>query len=216
MCKFYRVLLVVGALIAVLTISVFAGSSDRYFFVDYGAPPDIPEGYVIGNWPTPEGDTDNLDPRFDPGFLNVMVGWRANPLIIGIKAEPGKKYVVALGFCERWFKAPGRRVLDVYIGDEFLDMIDPVHEAGHNVPLVRQYIAEDTNGDGWIKISVEASPFGDVQHCILNTVWVFEDDGSGEVDEAAVISGSLNDEAYVYLNVASEDELVLGTEDMFG
>ena len=163
-----------------------APSSPSCFVVDNGR-------VNLDNNVSPTGDWDSV---FDKNLLGLDGG----PIIIGIRAEPGKKYVVAPAFFEAHWKDPGKRIIRISIEGKQVGDLDLV-TAGKGSPCAMQFVAEDTNSDGWIKLEITTAPESEDRNCTLNALWVFE--GSKSIDLGQMLVGKLNDKAYIRASAAT-------------
>ncbi len=123
----------------------------------------------------------------DPVFKDAAIGW-GRSIEYRFRAEPGRTFQAALGFCEGHHPDPGKRVEEIRIEGKAVKTIDPVRDAGRNVPLVVVVPARDADGDGWIQIAVAAAETATDKNTILNGLWVFEGDAPRPEE---VLSGKL-------------------------
>jgi GH15 family glucan-1,4-alpha-glucosidase len=161
-------------------------SSPTCFVVDNGR-------VNLDNNASPAGDWDSV---FDKDLLGLDRG----PIIIGVRAEAGKKYVIAPAFFEAHWKEPGKRIVRISIEGKHVGDVDLV-ALGKGSPCAVQYIAEDTDLDGWIKLEITSAPESQDKNCILNALWVFE--GGKPIDLGRMLAGKLNDKAYIRASAAS-------------
>ncbi|MHB0998306.1 MAG: alpha-L-rhamnosidase-related protein [Armatimonadota bacterium] len=139
----------------------------------------------------------------DPGFRHVAVGLDYNPMTYRIKADPKKKYKAILGFCEGFWSEPGKRIVTISIEGKERGSVDTIADAGgKNTPFAVMFDAHDLDRDGFINISVRAHADSQDGNSILNMLWFF-DDNLDEITPDKVITGELNEEAYVRVSAGS-------------
>lgn len=134
-----------------------------------------PAHHVVRNWANPALECSAT-------FKHIIVGNR-NPLVFEFAAEPGKRYVAAFGLIEAWHKEPGNRPLELCIENKPVRQIDPVREPGRNRPVVLSFPAQDENGDGKIRISVQSLPGAPDQSPVLSGLWLFPADSAPAAED---------------------------------
>ncbi|MGV3614176.1 MAG: hypothetical protein ACO1SV_02470 [Fimbriimonas sp.] len=145
----------------------------------------------------------------DPAFRNAAVrypsGSHEASLEIHLRVEPHGVRTVALGFCEGIQTEPGMRRSIARVEGADAREIDPVRDFGPNVPGVHLFEACDTNGDGWILVSLKFHPdthfvdgadrASDLRTIMLSALWSF----LGEAPpEAEIVSGRVSGQADLY------------------
>ncbi|MCX6907238.1 MAG: hypothetical protein NTY01_04255, partial [Verrucomicrobia bacterium] len=134
-------------------------------------------------------------------FRHVMVGHRS-PLAFEFAAEKGRKYVVALGLIEGWHPEPGKRPLEIQIEGKTVRSLDLVKEFGRNTPVVLEFPAQDTDGDGKLSIVIKSPPGAQDTSTILSCLWIVP---VGNVpDRAKILAGEVGNAA---LAVVDADHL---------
>lgn len=167
----------------------------------FAAPPERPE-----ETPSParlacEGPCEGLaewakpSVPCDPAFASITVGWNA-PIVYRFRADKGAAYRIGVGLCEGYHTGPRKRILRVVIDGEVRRTVDPVAEAGKDVPVILLFPASDRDGDGSIEIRIEAAPESSDKNTILNALWVFP--GDADPKERDLIAGAWNDRAIAF------------------
>ncbi|MBE7559268.1 hypothetical protein HS125_10095 [bacterium] len=119
-------------------------------------------------WASPPAGTSDV-------FRHILAGWN-QPLVFHFKPDPGGKYRVAFGIIEGWHRQPGVRPLDLVVEGKLVRTVDPIAEAGRNVPMIVWADAEDSDGDGKIVLEVRAHKKDYDTNTILSALWVFPAD----------------------------------------
>jgi hypothetical protein len=111
---------------------------------------------------------------------------------IGFEASvpSGETRRIALALCEGWWSEPGQRVQILRIEGAEPVTVDTVADLGKNKPGLFWFEGKDADGDGVIRIDVDAAPAAADKNTILNGLWVFP--ATMARDSSAVLSGSLN------------------------
>ncbi|MCX6900277.1 MAG: hypothetical protein NT105_16465 [Verrucomicrobia bacterium] len=125
-------------------------------------------------------------------FRHVLVGHRS-PLAFEFAAEKGRKYVVALGFIEGWHPEPGKRPLEIQIEGKTVRSLDLVKEFGRNTPVVLEFPAQDTDGDGKLSIAVKSPPGAQDASTILSCLWIFP--AGNALDRTKILAGEVGSAA---------------------
>jgi len=125
---------------------------------------------VTRNWARPNTDC-------APCFRHVFVGF-GQPLDFRFAAAGGRKFRVALGLIEGWHAEPGKRPVQVEVEGQGARALDLVKEYGRNVPVVLQFPALDTDGDGKVAVSVRPVGGAEDRNTILSALWVFPADAA--------------------------------------
>ena len=138
-------------------------------------------------------------PGYDPAFSTVA--WGTNrPITYEISVPPGESRRIALGFCESYRSVAGLRNLVVTAEGAEDQAVDPIDQAGRNVPFAVLMDAHDTDNDGLITVEVLASAGDPNVH--VAALWVFP--ASYAIDVDALIRGSLNAESLAYVDAGNE------------
>jgi len=150
-------------------------------------------GQAMPNWGHPKVACDR-------GFNNIVAGMQ-EPATFLLKAEPDKRYVVAVGLCESHWKGPGNRICDILIEKKKVATVDPCAKPyGTDVPFVLTFPAADANKDGWIEVtSVGARGSPDV-NSIVNVLWLFDEEVGKALAASDILSGSANERAACYVD----------------
>lgn len=116
-----------------------------------------------------------------PAVSSELLGI-SRPIVYRAEVDPGKEFVVAACFLERYWADPGRRVMDVSVEGAPVQTVDPVKDAGKNRPVYAILNGRDANNDGWLDIKVSVHPGTPDVNPIINILWVFDKiawDGEG-------------------------------------
>ena len=143
-------------------------------------------------WAHPEGVVDRA-------FRSVAYGTN-RPVRYRIRVAPSAAKSVVLGFADPYRKQGDRvtRVMSLDVEGSPLISFDVVNSVGQNVPAVVRFDAHDQDGDGWLDIAVRADPSTVDGNVFVSAIWMF---ASGRpIDEAALIRGTLSDDAEVYID----------------
>ncbi len=151
-------------------------------------------------WANPEG-------KVDPAFRNVAYGTN-RPIAYRIRVEPRGQRKVVLGFADSYRKqgSPVRRVMTLAVEGDASQDIDVVDRVGQNVPMVVAFEAQDTDGDGWLEIRIEAQRETVDGNLFLNVIWVFP--AQVTLDETALIRGDLSNQAEMYVDCGRDLQVV--------
>ncbi|HUT36029.1 MAG TPA: hypothetical protein VNE39_21255 [Planctomycetota bacterium] len=149
-------------------------------------------GKPLANWGKPKV-------ACDPGFRHIVAGFE-EPATFRLKAEPGKRYIVAFGLCESHWKDAGNRICDLLIEGQKVATVDPVKDHGTDVPFVLAFPATDRNKDGWIEATSVASRGSPDQNSIINVLWLFEEAVGKGLQAADILGGGANDKAACYVD----------------
>jgi len=144
-------------------------------------------------WPRPEGD-------YSPAFATMCIGWRSQPMTYRFRVEPGKAYVVAVGFWEWHWKERGQRLVETTVDGQAGGVVDTV-PVGPKRPVVAHYAVRDADGDGLLDVTVTAATRAPDQNSILNAIWVFP--ANSPPDEDALLRGDLDREALAMVDCGS-------------
>jgi hypothetical protein len=121
-----------------------------------------------------------------------------------VKVEPGGRRRVALGLCESYKPAPGRRVQELRVEGAPAAVVDPLASGKQNVPVVVMFDACDEDADGWL--TIEAHSSGPDPNVMLNGFWVFP---AGErINAEEVINGEGTRRAEIAHSCGTERESV--------
>jgi arylsulfatase A-like enzyme len=125
---------------------------------------------VTRNWSQPNKPCDAC-------FKDVLVGHKS-PLEFEFVAGKGRKHVVKLGLLEAFYSAPGKRPLEIQIEGKTVRSLDLVKEYGQNTPVLLEFPAEDTNGDGKLSIAIHSAPGAVDTNTILTSLRILSADGA--------------------------------------
>ena len=165
---------------------VGAGKPKRHVFRREG-------GRQLPGWARPKG-------RCDRGFSNIVAGF-AEPATYHLKADKGKRYVVAVGLCESHWKEPRKRICDILIEGKRVARIDPIAKPnGTDVPFVLTYPATDGDGNGWITVASVAAPGSPDVNSIINVVWLFDESVGKGLSPEEILLGNANRLAHCYVD----------------
>jgi len=131
------------------------------------------------------------------GFRHVIVGHRS-PLEFDFAVEKAHKYVVALGLIEGWHPEPGRRPLEIQIEGKTVRKLDLVKEFGRNTPVVLEFPAEDSDGDGKLCFAINPVVGAPDGSTILSALWIFPADAAPETTK--VLAGQANASALAFVD----------------
>lgn len=126
-----------------------------------------------------------------PLFRDVLVGF-GQSLSFRIDVTPGAKHGVAVGLIEGWHADPGKRPLRIEIEGKVQRTVDPIREAGKNVPLVLSFMADDEDSDGVLRVRILPVQDAEDSNTIVSGLWVFPADAMP--DEAALLAGEVGDD----------------------
>jgi len=150
-------------------------------------------GQALPNWGKPKVPC-------DAGFRNIVAGMK-EPATYFLKAEPDKRYLVAIGLCESHWQSSGNRILDLLIEGKKVATVDPVKKPyGTDVPFVLTFPATDANRDGWIEVTSVANPTSPDVNSIINVIWLFEEAVGKELPPADILAGKANDQVHCYVD----------------
>ena len=119
--------------------------------------------------------------------------------------KPHARYVVAIGFFDPRTK-PGKRIEHVVLDGRRVDTLDPAAQA-KGQPVVKKYEAVDSNGDGWLEVSVvhageEVDDIG-----MMNVLWVFADVKPEQIDAEKLSRGQCEIPPIYYVRCGREEPL---------
>ncbi len=187
-----------------ITQEAFADTEIRPVVVSENALTRTDNGGMLMNWANPPSGT-------DASLKNIAVHMGGN-IDYQMSISPGSSRVVALVWCEGYWKEPGHRIQTMNVEGAEARTTDVVAEAGPNQPVVFWFNATDVNRDGQINISVEAAPQSPDNNTALNGLWVF---GAGtRTDNEALLSGRMNSQALATMNRVNQqgpgrDDIIL-------
>jgi len=162
------------------------------------------DGTILKDWAAPAGG-------FDPSLRSINVHMDGN-IQYELLVPAGSSRLIALALCEGYWDQPGRRVQNLLVEGREPLTVDMVAEYGKNNPQAFWFDARDTNVDGRITISVEASRQATDKNTILNGLWVFDPEMTPNSE--ALLKGMMNAQAKVDLNhltvdIPGRDDIVL-------
>lgn len=138
-------------------------------------------GGILQNWAKPM-------PGLDPSLRDIAVHMGGD---IGFELglPPGESRRIALTLCEGYWSEPGKRIEILKVEGAEPRTVDLVREIGQNKAAAFWFDGRDTNGDGKIKIAVEAAQEAADKNTVLKGLWVFGPDD--KPDSEALLSGKL-------------------------
>jgi hypothetical protein len=155
------------------------------------------EASALPGWAKPQGNC-------DAAFRNIRAGMGGVPIVYRFSVTPGSQSNVMLGICESHWAEPGQRPLRCQVEGADSQTIDPVAKWGQHVPGILAFDARDTNGDGWLQISVRSAPHAPDTNPILNAIWIYPADDASLADQ--VLAGTQNDAALYYVDVGGQND----------
>jgi len=187
-----------------ITQEAFADTEVRPAVVSENALTRTDEGGMLMNWANPPSGT-------DPSIKNIAVHMGGN-IHYQMSVEKGAPRVIALVWCEGYWKEPGHRVQTLNVEGAERRTADVVAEAGPNQPVVFWFHATDVNGDGKINISVEAAPQAGDNNTAINGLWVFGAETRSENE--ALLSGNMDSKALATMHRVNQqgpgrDDIIL-------
>jgi len=132
-----------------------------------------PAAITVSPQPTVQHHWAQPKMRCDPRFKHVLIGFK-KPLAFKYRAEPAKKYRVAVGLIEGWHPEAGKRPLEIRIEGKTVATVDLVKQYGRNVPAVLLFDAADDNRDGTLEIGVGSPTGAEDTNTILSALWIFD------------------------------------------
>lgn len=158
---------------------------------------------TLEGWANP---TVPCDPAFRDAASRYPSGSHEASLEVHVRVEPHGARTIALGFCEGIQTEAGKRRSVARVEGAETREIDPVRDFGPNVPGVHLFEARDTDGDGWILVSLKFHPdthfvdgadrIADLRTIMLSALWSFV----GEPPSAEeIVSGQASGTADLYL-----------------
>ncbi|MBN2024251.1 MAG: hypothetical protein JW809_15820 [Pirellulales bacterium] len=151
---------------------------------------------VERNWAKPAGE---VTPKLSSIELHG-----AGPIRHKIAVPPGASVTVALGLCESWHDAPGKRVMDLRVEGALARRVDMIADLGRHVAGAFWFDAKDADGDGFITLAVGPAKDSQDKNAILNGFWVFD---NVEKDDAALVAGKLDGQAALVHYAGQRDNL---------
>jgi len=168
-------------------------------------------GYTVDTtampgWAKPEGEC-------DPAFANIRAGMGGIPIGYRFRVPPRSQVNVVLGLCESHWDRPEVRPLICLVEGARPMIVDPISRWGRHQPGVLLFASSDTNGDGWITVTIRPVPGAQDRNPILNVIWVFPGDQRPNLNR--VIKGELNNQALYYVDVGgTRDQPILASQDL--
>jgi hypothetical protein len=159
--------------------------------VNAGQPPRI-----AGNGGRAERGWARPSVACDAAFSDVLVGDNGEPLTYELRVPAGTGAKIVFGLCEGWWAKPGQRPLKLSVEGSDAREVDPVKEFGRNVPGLYVLEGRDADGDGTIRIAVEAVAGAPDRNTILNVLWAF----AGDLPpQQRILRGEENTKALAYV-----------------
>ncbi|MDY0165560.1 MAG: hypothetical protein RBS80_03405 [Thermoguttaceae bacterium] len=155
------------------------------------------EAVSLPGWAKPQG-------KCDPAFKNIRAGMGGVPISYRLPIAAGGEANVLLGLCESHWAEPGRRPLVCRVEGAPQQQVDPVAKWGQHKPGVLLFKAKDSNRDGKLELSVQASPGAQDRNPILNAIWVFPRGESPNLEKT--LAGELSSTAVRYVDVGGTND----------
>ncbi|MBN1480685.1 hypothetical protein JXA70_10465 [candidate division KSB1 bacterium] len=136
----------------------------------------------------------------DPAFQDAAVS--SDGLIeYALAVEKGPVMYVVIGFCEGEVAKKGERPLNITVEGLEPQQVDPVGDAGQNLPVVYVFQGNDRNNDGKIDIRIKGVTGSKNPHPMCSVIWAFAE----KVPPLErIIAGLENDTAYAFANCGHE------------
>jgi len=128
----------------------------------------------------------------DPRFRHILVGL-AKPLVFRFKTPGPGPFRVAFGLIENCWDAAEKRVLDLRVEGQSVHTIDLAKEYGKGVPVVLCFDARDTDGDGNIEVSIQATKPDQDPNPTVSFIYLFN--ATGAPEPAQILAGGVDDQA---------------------
>jgi len=131
----------------------------------------------------------------------VALGADGRAITYEARVPAGAAAKIVFGLCEgRWTK-PDQRRLKLSAEGGTAREVDPAKDFGRNVPGLYVLDGRDANGDGIIRVAVEAPPASPDRDAILNALWLF----AGDLPpRGQIIRGEANASALAYIACGAE------------
>lgn len=98
----------------------------------------------------------------------------SSPIRYKLRVDKGAKCNLVLGFVERYWQEPGKRVMDVDAEGGKIETVDVIKSVGNRMPYAIEIPCEDTNMDGWISLEIRQHPGVVDPNPLLNALWLFD------------------------------------------
>ena len=168
-----------------ITEEAFAITATRPAQMEANALIRTDQGGFESNWAKP---AENLL----SSLRNIAVHMGGN-IYYDLMVPAGSKRTIALALCEGYWGEAGQRIQILSVEGAASRTIDMIAEKGKNGTAAFWFEGVDQDGDGKIKIAVDAAQNTKDINMILNGLWVFNP-GMGHDDEA-LLTGILNGKA---------------------
>ncbi|HOW65912.1 MAG TPA: hypothetical protein P5186_02495 [Candidatus Paceibacterota bacterium] len=169
-------------------------SSDRAIWIE-----PISQPKTALNWARPSQPADR-------SMASILVGY-SEPLRYRIFGAGTNRFTLVFGVCEGYHQETGQRILAMDIENRPRKIVDPIAEAGQNVPLLFALNAQDEDADGFIDINIAAAEMAKDKNPILNALWVFKGNTPPLED---VLTGSQNLSAAAFIHARQPQTTPLG------
>ncbi|MHB0998298.1 MAG: MGH1-like glycoside hydrolase domain-containing protein [Armatimonadota bacterium] len=100
----------------------------------------------------------------------------ASPIRYRFRVDKGAKCELVMGFVERYWLEPGKRVMDVDAEGGPFTVIDAIASVGYRKPYLVAINCADANDDGWLTVEVRQLPGVVDPNPMLNALWLFDRD----------------------------------------
>lgn len=114
------------------------------------------------------------DPECPPEFRDAAWAGDGGAIVYEWKVSPGGSGTFAAGFAEGAVREPGRRILRIEADGAPPVEVDPVARFGFGVPGLVRLPVRDGDGDGCIRIRVQAAPESPERGAFLSALWGFQ------------------------------------------
>jgi hypothetical protein len=126
----------------------------------------LDNGGINLNWASPPASQ-------DPALKHIAVHFGGS-IEFQVKVPRDAARKIALEFCEGWWKEPGKRVQVLHVEGSGPKTVDTIADVGVNKAGAFWFDGRDTDGDGWIRITIDTAPTSFDKNTILNGLWVLE------------------------------------------
>lgn len=110
-----------------------------------------------------------------PEFRDVAWGSDGSAIVYELRTEPGDAWHFVAGFAEGIHADAGHRILSVSADGAESLRVDPAGEFGRGRPGMISLKARDTDGDGIVRLAVQACPDSPDPNAFLSALWAFRD-----------------------------------------
>ncbi|MCC7475303.1 MAG: hypothetical protein IT425_07900 [Pirellulales bacterium] len=139
------------------------------------------------------------------GFCDIMLA-NNGELRYHLRVPKKARMTIVFGVCEGWHKEAGKRPLVLGAEGAVSRTVDPIKDFGPSEPGLYRVKSEDTNGDGFIDLSVGTPRDTADRNAILNMLWAFEGDPP---NDEAIFSQPENAYAFLQAGLAMPERRVV-------